>query len=223
MVFFFLGMETRFFGLLGRSPYDFETVLKMIYHIVFYFHQLDPKIAINISLSVFFGICMFMIFPSFFLKRGYVYPLSRTRRMWIQYSGLLVQNISFITASILVLSVLGILSGAKIGFVSEGDSSLGILRVFGWVVVLIPVLQWLQFKYDLHGFQRTWGQRWGIALVLLIMTLSIGIGGFTSLMRVWYPDVMLIYEVPVLFVSFILLQWLLLNRLKRYYATQDLV
>ena len=71
-----------------------------------------------------------MFFPSFFLKRGYVYPLSRTRRMWIQYSGLLVQNISFIAASILVLSVLGILSGAKIGFMSEGDISLGILLCF---------------------------------------------------------------------------------------------
>ncbi len=223
MVFFFLSMETRFFGLLWRSPYDFETVLKMIYHMMFYFHQLDPKIAINISLSVFFGICMFMLFPSCFLKRGYVYPLSRTRRMWIQYSGLLVQNISFITASILVLGVLGILSGAKIGFVSEGDVSLGILRVFGWVVVLIPVLQWLQFKYDLYGFQRTRGQRWGIALGLLIMILSIGIGGFTSLMRVWYPDLMLIYEVPILLVCFILLQWFLLSRLKRYYATQDLI
>ena len=223
MVFFFLGMETRFFGLLGRSPYDFETVLKMIYHMMFYFHQLDPKIAINISLSVFFGICMFMFFPSFFLKRGYVYPLSRTRRMWIQYSGLLVQNISFITASILVLSVLGILSGTKIGFMSEGDVSLGILRVFGWAVVLIPVFQWLQFKYVLYGFQRTRGQRWGVALVLLIMILGIGIGGFTSLMRVWYPDLMLIYEVPILFLSFILLQWFLLARLKRYYATQDLI
>ena len=62
-----------------------------------------------------------------------------------------------------------------------------------------------------------------MALVLLIMTLSIGIGGFTSLMRVWYPDVMLIYEVPILFVCFIFLQWFLLSRLKRYYATQDLV
>ncbi|MCE2435621.1 MAG: hypothetical protein J4F29_22290, partial [Candidatus Latescibacteria bacterium] len=218
MVFFFLGMETGFFGLLGRSPYDFETVLKMIYHMVFYFHQLDPKIAINISLSVFFGICMFMLLPSFFLKRGYVYPLSRTRRMWIRYSSLLVQNISFIAASILVLGVMGILSGTKIGFVSEGDISLRILCVLGWVVVLIPVLQWLQFKYDLCGFQITWRQRWGVALGLLIMILSIGIGGFTSLMRVWYPDVMLIYEVPVLFVCFILLQWFLFGRLKRYYA-----
>ena len=223
MVFFFLGMETGFFGLLGRSPYDFETVLKMIYHMVFYFHQLDPKIAINISLSVFFGICMFMLLPSFFLKRGYVYPLSRTRRMWIRYSSLLVQNISFIAASILVLGVMGILSGTKIGFVSEGDISLRILCVLGWVVVLIPVLQWLQFKYDLYGLQITWRQRWGVALGLLIMILSIGIGGFTSLMRVWYPDVMLIYEVPVLFVCFILLQWFLFGRLKRYYATQDLV
>ena len=223
MVFFFLGMETSLFGLLGRSPYDFETVSKMIYHMVFYFDQLDPKIAINISLSVFFGICMFMLVPSFFLKRGYVYPLSRTQQMWIQYCGLLVQNISFLAASILVLSVLGILSGAKIGFVSEGDISLGILRVFGWVVVLIPVCQWLQFKYDLYGFQRTWRQRWGIALGLLIMILSIGIGGFAALMRVWYPDLMLTYEVPILFLCFILLQWFLLARLKRYYATQDLV
>ena len=42
MVFFFFGMTTSFFGLLGRSPYDFETVLKTIYHMSFYFHQLDP-------------------------------------------------------------------------------------------------------------------------------------------------------------------------------------
>ena len=58
---------------------------------------------------------------------------------------------------------------------------------------------------------------------LLIMILGIGIGGFTSLMRVLYPDLMLTYEVPILFVCFILLQWFLLSRLKRYYTTQDLV
>lgn len=223
MVFFFLGIETSFFGLLGRSSYDFETISKMIYHMIFYFDQLDPKIAINISLSVFLGICMFMLFSSFFLKRGYVYPLSRTQRTWIQYCGLLVQNISFFAASILVLGVMGILAGAKIGFVSEGDISLGILRVFGWVVVLIPILQWLSVKYDLYRFQMTRGRIRGTAFLFLIMILSIGIGGFTSLMRVWYPDLMLTYEAPILFVCFILLQWFLLGRLKRYYATQDLV
>ena len=152
-----------------------------------------------------------------------MYPLSRTQRMRIKYCGLLVQNISFIAASILVLGVLGILSGAKVGFVSEGNISLGILRVFGWVVVLIPILQWWQFKYDLYELQGMRGYRWRIALVSLLMILGIGITGFTSLMRVWYPDLMLIYEVPILFVSFILLQWFLLSRLKRYYATQDLV
>ena len=223
MVFFFLAMTTSFFGLLGQSPYDFETISKMIYHMIFYFYQLDPKIALNISLSVFFGICMFMLFPSFFLKRGHVYPLSRTQRMWIQYSSLLVQNISFIASSILVLGVMGILAGAKIGFVSEGDISLGILRVFGWVVVLIPILQWLQVKYDLYDFQRTRQQICGMAFLLLVMILSFGITGFTSLMRVRYPDLMLTYEAPILFVCFILLQWFLLNRLKRYYATQDLI
>ena len=228
MIFVFLGMETKFFGLLGRSPYDFETVLKTLYHMIFYFDQLDPKIALNISFSVFFGIYMFMFFSSFFLKRGYVYPLARTQRMWIQYCGLLVQNISFVAASILVLGVMGILSGAKIGFVSEGDISLGILRVFGWVVVLIPVCQWLQVKYDLYGFhlygfQRTRRQIWGVAFLILVMILAIVIAGFTSLMRVWYPDSMLTYEAPILFVCFILLQWFLLARLKRYYATQDLV
>ena len=223
MVFIFLSMETNFLGLLGQSPYDFETVSKMIYHMIFYFDQLDPKIALNISFSVCFGIYMFIFFSAFFLKRGYVYPLSRTQRMRIQYCDLLVQNISFIAASILVLGVLGILSGAKVGFVSEGNISLGILRVFGWVVVLIPIFQWLQVKYDLYEFQRMLRHRWRFALVLLIMILSIGIAGFTSLMRVWYPDLMLIYEVPILFVCFILLQWFLLARLKRYYATQDLV
>ena len=224
MIFFFLVMETKLFGLWRQSPYDFETGSKMIYHMIFYFHQLDPKIALNISTSVFFGIYMFMLSPSFFLKRGYVYPLSRSQQMWIQYSGLLVQNISFITASILVLSVLGILSGAKIGFVSEGNISLGILRVVGWVVVLIPVCQWLQFKYDLYGLhQRTRKQIGGVAFLLLVMILACGIGGFTSLMRVWYPDLMLAYEVPILFLCFILLQWFLLGRLKRYYATHDLI
>ena len=223
MVFFFLGMTTKFFGLLNQSPYDFETVLKMIYHIVFYFDQLDFRIAITISLSVFFGIYMFMLSPSFFLKRGYVYPLSRTRRMWTQYCGLLVQNISFIAASILVLGVLGILSGAKIGFVSEGDISLRILCVLGWAVVLLPILQWWQFKYDLYGFQRMRGRIWGIVFLLLGMILACGIAGFAALMRNLHPDLSLTYEAPILFICFILLQWFLLSRLKRYYATQDLI
>ncbi len=64
---------------------------------------------------------------------------------------------------------------------------------------------------------------WGIAFLLLVMILACGIAGFTSLMRVRYSDLMLTYEVPILFVCFILLQWFLLARLKRYYATQDLV
>ena len=223
MVFFVLGLTTKFFGLSNQSPYDFETVSKMIYHMIFYFEQLDFEIAMKISLSVFFGICMFIFFPSFFLKRGYVYPLSRTQRMWIQYCSFLVQNISFIIASILVLGVLGILAGIKVGFVSEGDISLRILCVLGWTVVLLPIFQWLSVKYDLGRFERIRGRIWGIAFLLLGMILACGIAGFAALMRNLYPDLSLTYEAPILFVYFILLQWLLLNRLKRYYATQDLV
>ena len=146
-----------------------------------------------------------------------------TEGMWIQYCGLLVQNISFITASILVLGVLGILSGAKIGFVSEEDISLRILCVLGWTVALIPILQWWQFKYDLYGSQRTRGWIWGMAFLLLGMILACAIAGFAALMRNLYPNLALTYEVPILSVCFILLQWFLLARLKRYYATQDLV
>lgn len=223
MVFFFLGMTTKFFGLLNQSPYDFETVSKMIYHLIFYFHQLDSNIIGSIFGAMFFSICMYLFIPPTSLKRGYVYPLSRTQRMWIRYSSLLLQNISFFAASILVLGVLGILAGTKIGFVSEGDMSLEIFCVLGWWVVLLPILQWLQVKYDLYGFQRTRRQIGGIAFLILGMILAFGITGFISLMRVWYPDLMLTYEVPILFVCFILLQWFLLVRLKRYYATQDLV
>ena len=223
MVFFFLGMTTEFFGLLNQSPYDFETVSKMIYHMIFYFHQLDSNIIGGIFGAVFVGIFMYLFISPISLKRGCVYPLSRTQRMWIRYSSLLVQNISFFAASILVLGVLGILSGAKIGFVSEGDMSLEIFYVLGWWVVLLPILQWLQVKYDLYEFQRMRRRIGGMAVLFLGMILAFGITGFISLMRVWYPDVMLTYEVPVLFVCFILLQWFLFGRLKRYYATQDLV
>ncbi len=220
MVFFFFGMTTELFGMLGRSPYDFETLSKMIYHMIFYF---DSKVDGDIFATVFFGICMHLFIPPTSLKRGYVYPLSRTQRMWIRYSSLLVQNISFFVASILVLGVLGILAGAKIGFVSEGEVSLGILCVLGWWVVLFPIFQWLQVKYDLYNFQRTRQQIGGMVFLILVLILSLVFTGFTSLMRIRYPDLVLTYEVPILFVCFILLQWFLLARLKRYYATQDLV
>ena len=223
MVFFFLGMTTKFFGLLNQSPYDFETISKMIYHLIFYFHQLDSNIIGGIFGAMFFSICMYLFIPPISLKRGYIYPLSRTRRMWIRYSSLLVQNISFFVASILVLGILGILAGIKVEFVSEGDMSLEIFRVLGWWVVLLPILQWLQFKYDLYGFQRTRRHIWGMAVLVLGIILAFVITGFISLMRVLYPDLMLTYEVPILFLSFILLQWFLLARLKRYYATQDLI
>ena len=223
MVFFFLGMITSMFGLSDRSPYDFETVLKMIYHMIFYFNQLDSKVTGDIFAAVFFGICMYIFISPISLKKGYVYPLSRTQRMWIRYSSLLVQNISFFAASILILGVLGILAGAKIGFVSEGDISLRILCVLGWWVVLLPLLQWLQVKYDLYDFQRTRQQIGGMVFLILVLILSLGFTGFTSLMRVRYPDLMLAYEAPILFICFILLQWFLLARLKRYYSTQDLV
>ncbi|MDE2724132.1 MAG: hypothetical protein F4Y39_17030 [Gemmatimonadetes bacterium] len=223
MVFFFLNSITHMFGLWDRSPYDFETLSKIVYHMIFYFDQLDSKIDGDIFTAVFFGICMYLFIPPISLKRGYAYPLSRTQRMWIRYSSLLVQNISFFVASILVLGVLGILAGIKVGFVSEGDMSLEIFCVLGWWVVLLPMLQWLQVKYDLYGFQRTRRQIWGMAVLILGIILAFGITGFISLMRVWYPDLMLTYEAPVLFVCFILLQWFLLARLKRYYATQDLI
>ena len=98
-----------------------------------------------------------------------------------------------------------------------------ILCVLGWWVVLLPMLQWLQVKYDLYDFQRTRQQIGGIVFLILVLILSFVFTGFTSLMRVRYPDLMLTYEAPILLVSFILLQWFLLARLKRYYATQDLV
>ena len=226
MVFYSIGMMTNGFGIFDQSPYDFETVLITIYHMIFYFDQLTPKIAINISLSAFFGIWMYTTYVwshPFFLKRGYVYPLSRTQRMWIRYCGLLVQSISFFAASILVLGVLGILAGAKVGFMHEGDISLRILCVFGWAVVLWPMFQWLQVKYHLYEFPRTRRQIWGMAFLVLIMILACGIAGFVGVMRNLYPDLSLTYEAPILFVCFILLQWFLLARLKRYYATQDLI
>ena len=226
MVFYSIGMMTNGFGIFDQSPYNFKTVLITIYHMIFYFDHLTPKIAINISLSAFFGIWMYTTYMwshPFFLKRGYVYPLSRTQRMWIRYCGLLVQSISFFAASILVLGVLGILAGAKVGFMHEGDISLRILCVFGWAVVLWPMFQWLQVKYHLYEFPRTRRQIWGMAFLVLIMILACGIAGFVALMRNLHPDQALTYEVPILFVSFILLQWFLLARLKRYYATQDLV
>ena len=106
---------------------------------------------------------------------------------------------------------------------SEGDISLRILCVLGWWVVLLPILQWLQVKYDLYEFQRMRQQVWGMAFLILVLILSLVFTGFTNLMRVRYPDLMLTYEAPILFVCFILSQWFLLARLKRYYATQDLV
>ncbi|MYB57729.1 MAG: hypothetical protein F4X51_15180 [Gemmatimonadetes bacterium] len=223
MVYFFIVMKTNFFGVLNRSPYDFETISKMIYHMSFYFDQLDSNIIGDIFGGVFVGICMYLFIPPISLKRGYVYPLSRTQRMWIQYSSLLVQNISFFATFILVLGILGILAGAKVGFVSEGDISLRILCVLGWWVVLLPILQWLQVKYHLHEFQRMRRQVWGMVFLILALILSLVFTGFISLMRVWYLDLMLTYEAPVLFVCFILMQWFLLARLKRYYATQDLI
>ena len=226
MVFYFIGMMTNFFGVFDRSPYDFETVSKTIYHMIFYFDNLDPKIAVKISLSAFFGIWMYLTYIwsySSFLKRGYVYPLSRTQQIWIRYCGFLVQNISFFAASILVLGVLGILAGIKVGFMHEGDISLRILCVLGWTVVLWPMFQWLQVKYHLYEFPRTRRQIWGMVFLILIMILACGIAGFAALIRNLYPDLVLTYEAPILFLSFILLQWFLLTRLKRYYATQDLV
>ena len=98
-----------------------------------------------------------------------------------------------------------------------------ILCVFGWTVVLWPMLQWLQVKYDLYEFQRTRRQMLGNALLVLVVMLSFAFALFAALMRNLYPDLMLTYEAPILLVSFILLQWFLLARLKRYYATQDLV
>ena len=98
-----------------------------------------------------------------------------------------------------------------------------ILCVLGWWVVLLPMLQWLQVKYDLYEFPRTRRQMLGNALLVLVMILSFVFAGFAALMRGLYPDLALTYEAPILLVSFILLQWFLLNRLKRYYATQDLV
>ena len=105
----------------------------------------------------------------------------------------------------------------------EGDISLRILCVLGWTVVLWPMFQWLQVKYHLYEFPRTRRQIWGMVFLVLIMILACGIAGFVALMRNLYPDLALTYEVPILFVCFILLQWFLLARLKRYYATQDLV
>ena len=226
MVFSFIVTMTNGFGILDRSPYDFETVLITIYHMMFYFDRLDSKIAINISLSAFCGIWIYMTYMwshPFLLKSGYVYPLSRIQRMWIRYCGFLVQNICFIAASIIALGVLGILAGIKVGFMHEGDISLRILCAFGWAVVLWPMFQWLQVKYHLYEFPRTPRQIWGVVFLVLIMILACGIVGFAALMRNLYPDLSLTYEVPILFVCFIFSQWFLLSRLKRYYATQDLV
>ena len=224
MVFFFLEHgDAVSSGCWDQSPYDFETVSKMIYHMIFYFDQLDSKIAGDIFTAVFLGICMYLFIPPISLKRGYIYPLSRTQRMWIRYCSLLVQNISFFAASILVLGILGILAGIKVGFVSEGNISLEYFVSLGGGSFFYRYCSGCNSNMTCMIFKECGEQVWGMACLILVMILSLGITGFTSLMRVWYPDLMLTYEVPILFVCFILLQWFLLSRLKQYYATQDLV
>ena len=212
------------FGL-NVFQYDFDAVLKTIYRAAFHFDQLKSKTALCISFSVFFGLMMYLLMPasSFSLKRGYVYPLSRNQQMWIRYCSLLVQNVSFFLASALLLSALGALAGAKIGFASEGGVFLGVLCPLGWGMVLTPLFQWVQVKYHLHEDRKTLQLRWDSARQLVVLILALIIIGAMSAMRLLYPDLMLIGEVPLLIVCFALLQWFLLNRLKRHYTTADLV
>ena len=70
---------------------------------------------------------------------------------------------------------------------------------------------------------KTLQLRWDSARQLVVLILALIIIGAMSAMRLLYPDLMLIGEVPLLIVCFALLQWFLLNRLKRHYTTADLV
>lgn len=210
------------FGL-NVFQYDFDAVLKTLYQTAFHFDQLESKTAIMISAAVFVALPLYFCTPfsAFSLKKGYVYPLSRNRQMWIRYCGLLVQSVSFFFATALLLGVLGVLAGAKIGFAS--DVFLGVLCPLGWGLVLAPWLQWVQVKYLLHDNQQTWQRLWGwiFSVALLFLASIVGIG--MCAMRLLYPDLILTVEVPLLITCFALLQWFLLSRLKRHYTTADLV
>ena len=203
------------FGL-NVFQYDFDAVLKTLYQAAFHFDQLESKTAIMISGAVFVALLLYFYSPfsAFSLKKGYVYPLSRNRQMWIRYCGLLVQSVSFFIASALLLGVLGVLAGAKIGFAS--DVFLGVLCPLGWGLVLAPLFQWVQVKYLLHD-----NQYWIFLFALLFFACIVGIG--MCAMRLLYPDLILTVEVPLLITCFALLQWFLLSRLKRHYTTADLV
>ena len=203
------------FGL-NVFQYDFDAVLRTLYQAAFHFDQLESKTAIMISGAVFVALLLYFYSPfsAFSLKKGYVYPLSRNRQMWIRYCGLLVQSVSFFLSSALLLGVLGVLAGAKIGFAS--DVFLGVLCPLGWGLVLAPLFQWVQVKYLLHD-----NQYWIFLFALLFFACIVGIG--MCAMRLLYPDLILTVEVPLLITCFALLQWFLLSRLKRHYTTADLV
>ena len=70
MVSFFIGMITSIFGLSDRSPYDFETVLKMIYHMIFILTSWTPRSPGIYSLPCLSAFVCIFLFLLFHLKEG---------------------------------------------------------------------------------------------------------------------------------------------------------
>ena len=140
-----------------------------------------------------------------FLRKGWLYPLSRIQLARLTYSGSLLGNTVLYGITLLTLLL-------SAGFV-ELYAGYDFVRPMTLILICTPLLQWMRLRYGAYSF------RLGILGMAMMLVMVCVFGLWLKVAQ----DIPAIYEVAAC-ASFILLsQWLYRHKLETYFTKADLI
>ena len=161
------------------------------------------------------------------LRRGWLYPLSRTRLAEVAYWGGLMQSAASIALAAMVYCLLAMLSLSLAGQKFSFDFVPSFVLALALAFILMPAAQWMGLK---HLPQLTFAQkRFRLAKHALLwpymgtaILFALAVGALLVLWRLWIPAT-LFQGIVILAGLAVISQWIYRRAVKAHFAHGDLV
>ena len=161
------------------------------------------------------------------LRRGWLYPLSRTHLAEVAYWGGLLQSAAALGSAAILYCLLAMWSLSAAGHQFNFDFVPSFVLALALAFVLMPAAQWMSLKHlpQLTSAQKRFSMRPQIPLGPWLGTanlFALAVGILVALWRLWIPAT-LFQGLIILAVLAVISQWTYRRALKSHFAHGDLV
>ena len=161
------------------------------------------------------------------LRRGWLYPLSRTHLAEVAYWGCLIQSAAFLALAAILYCLLAMWSLSTAGQRFSYDFVPSFVLALALAFVLMPAAQWMGLKHlpQLTSAQKRFSVRQQISLAPWLGTATLfglAVGTLLTLWRLWIPAT-LFQGLIILAGLAVASQWIYRRAVKAHFAHGDLV